>query len=173
MIASRALSAAADGSLLSAILAAYPNKRATLFDMAEAVAAARGGDGGALPGAVLAVGDVLTSPIPADGDLYLMRHLMHDYDDADCTRILANVRRAMAVNARLLVLEATLPSDAEGGPGRWLDLQVMMLCGGRERTIEQYAELLAAAGLRLSRTIPTSHPAMTVIEAMVADDARG
>jgi hypothetical protein len=97
---------------------------------------------------------------------------MHDYEDADCTRILANVRRAMRPRARVLVLEAPLPADDSPGPGRWLDLQVMLLCGGRERTVEEYGALFAKAGLRLSRTIPTSHPAMTVVEAAAADDAR-
>jgi hypothetical protein len=117
-------------------------------------------------------GDVFTTAAPEGGDLYLLRHLMHDYEDADCTRILANVRRAMRPRARVLVLEAPLPSDDSPGPGRWLDLQVMLLCGGRERTVEEYGALFAKAGLRLSRTIPTSHPAMTVVEAAAADDAR-
>jgi O-methyltransferase domain len=98
---------------------------------------------------------------------------MHDYEDDDCARILANVRRAMRPRARVLVLEAPLPADDSPGPGRWLDLQVMLLCGGRERTVEEYGALFAKAGLRLSRTIPTSHPAMTVVEAVAADGARG
>jgi len=161
-----------NGSLLSAVLAAYPNRRATLFDMAEAIAAAKRGEGGPLPGVSFVAGDVFTTAAPDGGDVYLIRHLMHDYDDADCVRILANVRRAMRPDARVLVLEAPLPSDDSPGPGRWLDLQVMMLCGGRERTVEQYAALFERAGLRLARTLPTKHPAMTVIEAVATDNAR-
>ena len=161
-----------NGSLLSAVLATYPNRRATLFDMAEAIAAAKRGEGGPLPGVSFVAGDVFTTAAPEGGDLYLLRHLMHDYEDADCTRILANVRRAMRPRARVLVLEAPLPADDSPGPGRWLDLQVMLLCGGRERTVDEYGALFAKAGLRLSRTIPTSHPAMTVVEAAAADDAR-
>jgi O-methyltransferase domain len=163
--------AGGNGSLLSAVLAAYPNRRATLFDLEEAIAAARCGEGGPLLGVSFVVGDVLTSAAPEGGDLYLMRHLMHDYEDGDCVRILANVRHAMRADARVLVLEAPLPSDDNPGPGRWLDLQVMMLCGGRERTVEEYAALFAKAGLRLARTIPTRHPAMTVIEAVAAHGA--
>ena len=162
-----------NGSLLSAVLAAYPSCSATLFDMPEAVAAARRGEGGPLPRVSFAVGDVFTSSAPEGGDIYLIRHLMHDYDDADCLRILSNVRRAMRPTARVLVLEAPLPSDDSPGPGRWLDLQVMVLCGGRERTVEEYAALFDKAGLRLARTIPTAHPAMTVVEAVAADQARG
>jgi hypothetical protein len=97
---------------------------------------------------------------------------MHDYEDAGCVRILANVRRAMRPQARVLVLEAPLPADDSPGPGRWLDLQVMLLCGGRERTVDEYAGLFAQAGLRLARTISTPHPAMTVVEAVAADSAR-
>src|SRR5882672_7404900 len=160
-----------NGSLLSAVLAAYPDRRGTLFDMAEAVAAAKRGEGGPLPGVSFVAGDVFTTAAPEGGDVYLIRHLMHDYDDADCVRILGNVRRAMRPDARVLVLEAPLPSDDSPGPGRWLDLQVMMLCGGRERTVEEYAALFAQAGLRLNRTVPTEHPAMTVVEAVA--DARG
>jgi len=116
-------------------------------------------------------GDVFTTPAPEGGDVYLIRHLMHDYDDRDCIRILANVRRAMRPQARVLVLEAPLPSDDSPGPGRWLDLQVMLLCGGRERTVEDYAGLFEKAGLRLARTIPTAHPAMTVVEAVASPRA--
>jgi O-methyltransferase domain len=161
-----------NGALLSAVLAAHPKARATLFDMAEAIAAAKRGEGGPLPGVTFVAGDVFTAAAPEGGDLYLLRHLMHDYDDADCVRILANVRRAMRPDARVLVLEAPLPADESPGPGRWLDLQVMLLCGGRERTVEEYAGLFEKAGLRLARTIPTAHPAMSVVEAVAADGAR-
>jgi hypothetical protein len=109
---------------------------------------------------------------PAGGDAYLIRHLLHDYDDPECLKILGHVRRAMQPHARVLALEAPLPSDDSPGPGRWLDLQVMVLCGGRERTVEEYARLFYQVGLRLSRTIPTRHPAMTVIEAVAADAPR-
>jgi ubiquinone/menaquinone biosynthesis C-methylase UbiE len=162
-----------NGSLLSAVLAANPKLRGTLFDMAEAIAAAKRGEGGPLPGVSFVSGDVFATPAPAGGDLYLIRHLLHDYEDRDCVRILTNVRSAMQPQARLLVLEAPLPSDDSPGPGRWLDLQVMLLCGGRERTVEEYAGLFAQAGLRLARTIPTKHPAMTIIEAVAAGRARG
>ena len=160
-----------NGSLLSAVLAAWPNLHATLFDMPEAVAAAKRGEGGPLPGVRFVSADVFTTPAPAGGDVYLIRHLLHDYEDGDCVRILGNVRRAMQPQGRVLVLEAPLPSDDSPGPGRWLDLQVMLLCGGRERTVEEYAALFEKAGLHLARTIPTKHPAMTIIEA--AADPRG
>jgi ubiquinone/menaquinone biosynthesis C-methylase UbiE len=161
-----------NGSLLSAVLASYPKLRGTLFDMPEAIAAAKRGEGGPLPGVSFVSGDIFTTPAPEGGGLYLVRHVLHDYEDRDCVRILANVRRAMQPQARVLVLEAPLPSDESPGPGRWLDLQVMLLCGGRERTVEEYAGLFEQAGLCLARTIPTRHPAMTIIEATAAGIAR-
>src|SRR5262249_11897416 len=83
-----------------------------------------------LPGVSFVSGDVFATPAPAGGDVYLIRHLLHDYEDRDCVRILANVRAAMRPQGRVLVLEAPLPSDESPGPGRWLDRQVMLLCGG-------------------------------------------
>lgn len=159
-----------NGSLLSAILAANPNCRATLFDLPEGIAAAKRGEGGPLPGVTLVAGDVFKSA-PEDGDLYLLRHLLHDYADEEAVRILTNVRRAMRPDARVLVLEKPVPADDTPGPGRWLDLHVMLLTGGAERTLKEYAALFARADLKLARNFPTAHPAIEVVEA-VATDAR-
>jgi len=157
-----------NGSLLSAILAAYPGRRATLFELPAGIAAAERGEGGPLPGATLVAGNVFDTAPPV-GDLYLCRHLLHDYDDDDALRILGSIRRAMRPDARLLVLEKTVPADNTPGPGRWLDLHVMLLVGGRERTVDEYAALFGKAGLRLTRVLPTTHPAVEIVEAAVAD----
>ncbi len=159
------------GSLISAILAAFPGRRATLFDLPEAIALAQRGEGGPLPGVTMCAGDVFKA-VPGGGDAYLLRHVMHDFDDDDCRRILVNVRRAMAPQARVLVLEAPVPLTPTLGPGRWLDLHMMLLANGRERSLNDYARLFADAGLRLARTLPTQHPAMTVIEAVAATARR-
>ena len=156
-----------NGSLISAILAAFPGRRATLFDLPEGIAAAERGEGGPLPGVALVAGDAF-SAVPEGGDLYLLRHLMHDYDDEPCLRILTSVRRAMLAQARVLVLEKPIPPDDRPTPGRWLDLHVMLLTGGRERTVEEYEALFAQAGLKLSRILPTAHPAMDILEAVAA-----
>jgi hypothetical protein len=156
-----------NGSLLSAILAACPGRRATLFDLPEAIALAKSGAGGPLPGADFVAGDVFEQ-VPEGGDLYLLRHVMHDFDDARCARILQNIRRAMPREARVLILEAPLPITAAPGPGRWLDLHMMLLADGRERSLEEYSALLARADLRLAQSLPTRHPAMAIIEAVAA-----
>jgi ubiquinone/menaquinone biosynthesis C-methylase UbiE len=112
-------------------------------------------------------GDVFES-VPEGADAYLFRHLLHDYDDDDCRKMLNNVRRAMKPQSRVLVLEKTVPTDATPGPGRWLDLHVMLLTGGRERTVPEYEALFDKAGLRLNRVVPTAHPAVEVIEVVAA-----
>jgi hypothetical protein len=159
-----------NGSLISAILAAFPVRCATLFDLPEAIALAQRGEGGPLPGVTMCAGDVLEA-VPGGGDAYLLRHVMHDFDDENCRRILLNIRRAMAPQARVLVLEAPVPPTPTPGPGRWLDLHMMLLANGRERSLDDYARLFAGVGLRLARTMPTRHPAMTVIEAVAARPA--
>src|SRR5690606_27854282 len=138
------------------------------FDLQEGVEAARRGAGGPLPGVTFVAGNVFER-VPEGMDAYVLRHLLHDYDDDDCLRMLANIRCAMTPTSRLLVLEKTVPTDDTPGPGRWLDLHVMLLTGGRERTAPEYAALFARAGLRLSRVLPTAHPAVDVIEAVAAD----
>lgn len=159
------------GMLLSAILAANPGVRGTLFDLPAGIEAARRGEGGPLPGVAFVAGDVFES-VPEGGDAYLLRHLLHDYDDADCLRMLKNVRHAMLPQARVLVLEKTVPADDTPGPGRWLDLHVMLLTGGRERTVTEYRALFDQVGLRLARVLPTAHPAVEIVEAVAADTPR-
>ncbi|MSP45278.1 MAG: methyltransferase [Xanthobacteraceae bacterium] len=155
------------GMLLSAIIAAHPEVRGTLFDLQEGVDAALRGAGGPLLGVTFTAGNVLDS-VPEGADAYLFRHLLHDYDDEECIKMLKNVCRAMKPDSRVLVLEKTVPTVDTPGPGRWLDLHVMLLTGGRERTMPEYGALFAKAGLRLARVLPTSHPAVEVIEVVAA-----
>jgi ubiquinone/menaquinone biosynthesis C-methylase UbiE len=155
------------GMLLSAIIAANPDVRGTLFDLQEGVDAAKRGAGGPLPGVTFIAGDVFET-VPEGADAYLFRHLLHDYDDDDCIKMLKNVRRAMRSTSRVLVLEKTVPTDDTPGPGRWLDLHVMLLTGGRERTEPEYQALFEKAGLKLARVLPTAHPAVEIIEVVAA-----
>jgi ubiquinone/menaquinone biosynthesis C-methylase UbiE len=155
------------GMLLSAIIAAHPHVCGTLFDLQEGVDAAKRGAGGPLPGVTFTAGDVFET-VPEGADAYLFRHLLHDYDDDDCLKMLKNVRRIMKPEARVLVLEKTVPTDDTPGPGRWLDLHVMLLTGGRERTVPEYQALFDKAGLKLARVLPTAHPAVEIVEVVAA-----
>ena len=108
--------------------------------------------------------------VPEGGDLYLLRHLLHDYADDEALQILSNIRRAMRPDARVLVLEKPVPVDDTPGPGRWLDLHVMLLTGGAERTLEEYSEAVRARRLTACDDIcRPAHPAIEVIEAVAAE----
>lgn len=144
----------AQGVLLAAVLQRAVRARGVLLDRAEVVAAARP----ALPVALrerveLVAGDFFET-MPAGGDLYLLKQVLHDYDDADSLRILRRIRAAMPAGARLLVIEMPLP-DAVGASPAWLvDLNMLVLLGGRERSVSDYVRLLADAGFALQQTLP-------------------
>jgi hypothetical protein len=94
-----------------------------------------------------------------------MKHILHDWGDEDCARILAACRNAMRGNARLLICERIVPAGNEPSSAKLIDLHMMMTNhGGRERTEREYRELLSVAGFDLQRVLPTSTP-WSVIEA--------
>ena len=97
--------------------------------------------------------------VPGDGDLYLLKSVLHDWDDGDCRRILRSVRKAMPQESRLLVIERLLPETPGEDPETvWLDLHMLCVTGGRERTLAEYRDLLAQSGLSLCRVIETGGP---------------
>jgi len=93
--------------------------------------------------------------VPAGADAYLLRHIVHDWEDADAIRILRNCREAMSQGGKVLVVEMVIPPGNGPAFGKWLDL-MMLLVGGRERTRDEYSALFVAAGLKLNRVIPTT-----------------
>jgi hypothetical protein len=112
-------------------------------------------------------GDFFES-VPTGGDVYVLSHVIHDWDEAHCLTLLGNCRRAMASGGRLLIVETVLPGPNEPSPGRLLDL--IMLANsprGQERMLEEYRDLLARADFRLVRAVPTASP-VSVIEAVPA-----
>ena len=156
----------AHGALLAAALRQAPRARGILFDQAQVIA----GAGEVLEGygvadRVQCVAGDFFGEIPRGGDVYLLKHILHDWNDADCVRILRQVRAAMAPQGRVIVAERPLPEDGEAEPfGAMLDLNMLLMLGGRERTPTEYAALLRQADLRLERVVPTAAP-VSVIEA--------
>ena len=108
--------------------------------------------------------------IPAGPDAYFMQHIMHDWDDERCLKILNNVKQALSgrKNGRLIVSDAVLPETSEPHPGKLLDLLMMLFPGGRERTEKEWHALFDAAGFRITKIVPTSAPE-SVIEAVPKD----
>ena len=156
-----------NGSLLAAILKRYPATRGILFDLpAVADHAASMMSGLGFDGRCQVVGGDFFSSVPAGADAYLMRHVIHDWQDDQAVRILRNCREAMAPDGRVLVLENVIQPANEPGFGKWLDL-MMLVVSGRERTEEEYRRLFSQAGLRLSRVVPTA-AGISVVEGVRA-----
>lgn len=152
------------GSFISTILKAYPTMKGILFDVPHVGEGARcrlRAEGVAERCAVVA-GDFLES-IPEGADAYVMKHIIHDWDEASAINILRNCRRAMPQGAKLLLVEEVLPCDDTPAIGKLVDLQMLVIPGGRERTEDEYRALLRAAGFRLTSVTPTRSP-LSVIE---------
>ena len=106
--------------------------------------------------------------VPSGADAYFMKHILHDWGDEECARILAACRNAMGAKARLLICERIVPVGNEPSSAKLIDLHMMMTNhGGRERTGKEYRALLAAAGFKVERVIPTRTP-WSVIKARPA-----
>jgi SAM-dependent methyltransferase len=157
-----------DGTLLARILAANPHARGTLFD--QPPTAARAGPLLASLGLAercRAVGGNFFVAVPDGGDAYVLKNILHDWDDTAAGGILASCRRAMRPGARLIVLEHVVGPPNAAARGKLLDLHMLVMNGGRERSRDEFAALLHQAGFRLAVT-PTSAP-LSVIEGMAED----
>jgi hypothetical protein len=156
------------GVLLEAILKAAPRSRGVLLDQPPVVERARERlEATGLAGRCTFVpGDFFTA-VPPGGDAYLLSRVIHDWDDDAAIRILSTCRAAMRDRGTLLLVEAVLPERAREQPAAIrMDLHMLTLLHGRERTGPEYARLLGAAGFQLSRIVPTQSPAgVSVIEA--------
>ncbi|MBI3801360.1 MAG: methyltransferase [Deltaproteobacteria bacterium] len=145
-----------DGSLITSILKANPGMKGVLFDLPHVIAGARRrieAEGLAERCEVVA-GDAFTS-VPSGGDAYLLKWIIHDWDEEHSVAILKNCHRAMAEQGKLLLVEARVPPGNTPSFHKFMDLNMLVMTGGRERTEVEYQALLEAAGFRLTRTIPT------------------
>lgn len=142
------------GGLLHAVLTRHPGLTGILYDRPETVTDHLL-DTDDLTGRWQAEGGDIFTAVPAGGDLYLLKNVLHDFPDDDCLRILTAVRRAMAPGTRLLVVDAVLPGDGTPHPAIALDIVMLMTLQGRERTAEEFAGLLSRSGFRLDRVMPT------------------
>jgi len=156
-----------NGLVLAALLNRHPAAQGVLFDLPDVVEGARPiiSDLGLIDRCQVVGGDFFSS-VPAGGDAYLMRHVIHDWDDEQAVSILGNCRDAMNGDGRILVVESVIPPASEPSFGKWLDL-MMLVVGGRERTEAEYRRLFSEAGLTLSRVVPTAHE-VSVIEGLRA-----
>lgn len=155
------------GYLLAQILKANPSLSGVLFDVAPVVegAAALLKREGVSERVRSVAGDFFRGVPRADA--YIMKHIIHDWDDERAALILRNINEAMGPEGRVLIVETIVPEGNEPHYSKVLDLEMLTSPGGIERTAEEYAALLAAAGLKLSRIIPTRSP-FSIVEAVRA-----
>ncbi|MBV8539473.1 MAG: methyltransferase domain-containing protein [Pseudonocardiales bacterium] len=158
---------ASQGILLASLLEAAPQATGTLFDRPEMITQARAviTARGLAERVELVGGDFLTE-VPPGGDLYVLKSVLHDWDDDHAQRILANCHRAARPGSTLLVVEGVVPT--EPSPLHLMNLLMLVQVGGRERTHEQHQALLEAAGYRLERVIlpqPGAYPGWSLLEA--------
>jgi len=159
-----------NGALLMAVLGTAPNATGTVFDLdyvvnetAKAIEA-----NGLVSRCDTAAGDFFES-IPAGADAYLMKLVLHDWDDEKCVQILTNCSRAMKPGSKLLVIDAVISPGNTPHPGKFLDINMLVMTGGKERTEKEFAVLFAKAGLHLNRVIPTHSPMFSIVEVVKAD----
>ena len=156
------------GNRLVAILTRHAGVSGLLFDQPHVINEARAlYDGGALGTRLAFAAGSFFDAVPEGGDAYVLSHIIHDWPRDKALAILRAVRAAMTPGARLLLIEMVLPGGPAPHPGKALDMTMMVMLGGQERTREEYAELLAEAGFRLLDVTPTGTPA-SVVEAELA-----
>ena len=152
------------GVLLAAILTAHPHLKGVLVELPHVVAGARPKlEEAGLAGRCETVAGDFFQSVPDGGDAYMLKHVLHDWDDDRCVSILNNCRRAISDEGRVLVIEILIALGNEPDYGKYLDLNMLVLTKGRERTEEQYRTLFEAAGFRLSRVVPTGSE-LSIIE---------
>ncbi|MFF0310280.1 methyltransferase [Streptosporangium sp. NPDC004379] len=157
------------GHILAAVLNAHSNTRGVLFDLEHVVPGARQlmAEAGLEDRCEFVGGDFFVS-VPSGADAYLLGSVVHNWSDEDATRILRNVREAMAEDGRVLLVEFVVPDDDAPHISKDLDMRMLALFGeGMERGLSHYGELLAKAGLRFSRQIELGGGA-SIVEALPA-----
>jgi hypothetical protein len=156
----------ATGNMLAAVLGRHPGPRGILFDLPHVVREAPPllGRAGVADRVTIESGSFFET-VPQGGDAYILSHIIHDWSEAQCLTILGHVRKAIAPGGKLLIVEMVLPPGDAPHPGKLLDITMLLLPGGQERTPEEYADLLAKAKFRLERVVPTQSP-VSVVEAV-------
>jgi hypothetical protein len=153
------------GALLTTILKTHPRLKGVLFDQPSVISGAKKGrhlgEPGIAPRCRLEAGSFFVS-VPAGADAYIMKYILHDWDDERCVKILSNCRAAMNKNGRVLVVDSVVPPGNAPGYVKLLDIE-MLVIGGRERTKADFSSIFRRSGLKLTRVIATKSP-LSIIE---------
>lgn len=146
-----------NGSLLIEILREHPGVNGILYDLPGVIERTRANieRAGMSERIELIPGNFFES-IPAGADAYLMRHIIHDWSDEQCGTILGNVHQVLGPAGKLLIAESVIPDGDEPFFGKLLDLTMLLIPGGQERTEVEYRHLLQSNGFELTQVIPTA-----------------
>lgn len=153
------------GAILTAILQRYPRMKGILFDVDHVIEGAKAkiAAQGLSDRCSTESGDFFRA-VPAGGDAYLMKHIIHDWYDDKAATILRNIRAVLPQEGRLILLESVIPPGNEPAFGKILDLEMLVMPGGKERTEAEFRQLFDTSGFTLTRIVPTKSP-LCVIEA--------
>jgi hypothetical protein len=146
------------GSTLAAILAAYPSVHGILLDLPPVVAHVPALDEAHLTDRCRVIGGDMLASVPAGADAYLIKRVLMDWADDDGTVLLRNCAAAMAEQGKVIVVEMLMPAGNDPSPAKAFDILMLLCQSGRIRTRAEFSELFTAAGLRLTRIIPTASP---------------
>lgn len=160
--------AGGQGALLAAILSNNPRSRGVLYDLPEVVEnAATALDHAGVADRVDVTGGDIFADLPAGADAYLLSNVIHDWDDEHSRRILRRCREAVPAHGKVLLVEAVMPDGTGQNPTvALMDLNMLVLCDGAQRTQSEFDDLLSAAGLRLARVVPAGLHSVVVAEPM-------
>ncbi len=160
-----------NGTFLGELLVRHRHLRGVVFDQPHVVAGAHDvlEDAGVADRCHIEAGNFFQE-VPEGHDIYVLKLILHDWEDDRARDILRAVRRAMRPGSRLLVIDALIPDGDGPDPGKLVDLQMLVLFGGRERTRANFDQLLASVGLRLARVVPTKP--LSIIEAVPRTESR-
>jgi O-methyltransferase domain/Dimerisation domain len=152
------------GALVAALLKAYPHLRGLVLDREDVTEGAQRllAEAGLTDRASFVAGDFFQA-IPRDGSAYLLKSVIHNWDDAPAQKILQNCRRAMSANARLIVIERVIPAANTPSEAKLFDINMLVTVGGLERTEDEHRKLLEQSGFELTRFVPTTSP-LSLIE---------
>lgn len=154
------------GALLTSILRHNPHLKGVLFDRAEIIAEVPEDQFAGCEERIALESGSFFERVPADCDAFIMKHIIHDWSDEHCHTILKLMREAIPADGRVLLCEMVVPDDPGPSPAKLLDIEMLLVTvGGKERTEQEFGELLSACGFRLSRIVPTGRP-ISVIEAV-------
>jgi hypothetical protein len=153
------------GGVLTSILQKHPSMKGVLFDLEHVLAGARPkiAAQGLADRCSTASGDFFRA-VPAGGDAYIMKHIIHDWYDDKAATILENIRAVLPKHGRVILIESVIPEGNEPGLGKIIDLEMLVMPGGKERTEAEFRALFDRAGFTLTRVVPTKSP-LSVVEA--------